>query len=129
MVGVLEMRDIKFRVWDVKRKDMIDDVSVSSNYVEFDQEQYGTYEEFIPMQYTGLKDSKNREVYEGDILKGSAWPYDEVFAVQWQEESMGFVFAKNGWMYNHFIEEMGRDMSIFEVIGNIYENRDLLTYE
>lgn len=69
-------------------------------------------------QYTGLKDSKGNEIYEGDIVRISAHPFDidnnyEVGYNEYMELSCG----------SYYLSKM-RNWA--EVIGNIYENRNLL---
>jgi uncharacterized phage protein (TIGR01671 family) len=73
------------------------------------------------MQFTGLKDKQGKEIYEGDIVQ---WGND-VVEVLYQPRSMSFVFGKQGWLNNHFVEEMN-DIHEAEVIGNRYENPELL---
>jgi len=78
------------------------------------------------MQFTGLKDKNGVDIYECDLLKGS---FNEVFVVKW----------KNGrWIDSTYIKEnYGIECNLFsignsnicefkEVIGNIYENPELL---
>ena len=75
------------------------------------------------LQYTGLKDKRGKEIYEGDILK-CPQPLDdnlfEVGHVYWCSDSAGYYVETN--LSND-------ELSAFtdgEVIGNIYENPELL---
>ena len=73
------------------------------------------------MQFTGLMDKNRIEVYEGDIVKFlyNSTPQEEhIGVVEWNERDCAFTFAKL------FLEPTPR--MTMEVIGNIYENPELL---
>ena len=74
-------------------------------------------------QYTGLKDSKGREIYEGDILhcknKNPYWsPYDHNVVVSWGSDCWN---ADHRSLYECIMHYKT------EVIGNINDNPELLT--
>lgn len=77
------------------------------------------FDDAIIMQCTGLKDKTSKLIYEGDIVNGSCGVYWGKMIVEYNV--VGFVLNKNG-KYLNFLE---RDNYI-EVIGNIYENPELL---
>ena len=65
------------------------------------------------MQYTGLKDKANQPIYEGDILK-----------MENNNSLVGSVTFKDGCF--DFLEKWIGCMKPVEIIGNIYENPELL---
>lgn len=89
------------------------------------------YKNFEPMQFTGLKDKNGKEIYEGDIFREI---YDDdqrdakiVFytVVRWDEKNACF-FTGEVEQENAELFDLDEVAAQFEVIGNIYENPELL---
>jgi len=80
----------------------------------------------ILMQYTGLKDKNGKEIYEGDVVEW-VWENGNIYreVVKWKEipteETSCFGFEFSGDLISKY---GGRDT--VEIIGNIYENPELL---
>ena len=138
------MREIKFRAWWGEEMfyspmkegkyapDIFDDIYIKPDGSIFDFNSYteingGILEEnnsgIILMQFTGLKDRNGKEIYEGDILSNK--DTDGNMVVNWCPISAGFCLDKKGWMFSHYFKE-AVDANQCEVIGNIYEDLELL---
>ena len=149
-------REIKFRVWDKTTNTMFEDNKNTDITIEIFREMvdingipldYENECEAVLMQYTGLKDKNNKEIYEGDILKEENGDLDVCLYLE-AVASYGFVPIEI-YMYNYkeqgeninklsLVEEMYKEYDIqcfprnltprdyLEVIGNIYENPELL---
>lgn len=110
------MREIKFRAWDKERNEM--------RYGFEGQIDWEFRDDYPLMQYTGLKDKNGKEIYEGDIIQ--LWK-DKIKAykveIKWNDHYLGY----EPWcQYIDGLdspEQWGYEM---EVIGNIYENPELL---
>ncbi|MEK5449511.1 YopX family protein [Paenibacillus sp. FSL R7-0331] len=110
-------REIKFRAWDPARKSMENCISISPFGVDDCDRRRWEWNEIEVMQYTGVKDCNGRVIYEGDIARHAVgW----VGKVQYFEGSFEIEAKHQSWPINYV---RGRKI---EVIGNIYENPELL---
>lgn len=85
---------------------------------------HGLYDSIPLMQYTGIKDKNGKEIYEGDVVEYQH--HEEMKEVLRQRSSIGFSegsFVCPEW--GEFVSDS--QLEDCEVIGNIYENPELLT--
>lgn len=123
----------KFRAWDGAKKEMFKDtfaITESGQVVVVEQEfitsppDYVFVDHLVIMQSTGIKDKNGKEIFEGDIVdyKGRK------AIIKWHGSYASFIYR--------FVDEMQERVSEwdplflayhhFEIIGNIYENKDIL---
>ena len=139
------MRPIKFRAWDKKYKEMIEDIAIFPEYdwlVQSDNDPLCERERAKPgqivlMQYTGIRDEEDREIYEGDIVMAiSEKGFDhgthknEFFEVYWFEENGAWYVTRKYRKEEDMeplkeVHEMLVNIS-FELAGNVYKNPELL---
>lgn len=109
-------REIKFRAWDEENEEMIsgDDLA----FEEYDLLKNWLSQDGI-MQFTGLKDKNGKEIYEGDIFVNRGLC---TAVVEWEREGrfLGFTIGEE-----RKIMYINREPKV-EVIGNIYENPELI---
>jgi len=135
------MREIKFRAWIPERKKMfqVGNLVIPKGLNEFGDQELGVSETYsiikphhyiqpVLMQYTGLKDCKVKEIYEGDIVQITCGcGYQENLPVEWKDNHNGY-FARAKWQHDWDNNQL--DMTWTEkdceIIGNIYENPELL---
>lgn len=129
------MRDIKFRAWNKHLGKMEEEVCINEcgEVIHFDYGEYAGVTDDIVMQYTGLKDKNGTEIYEGDIVN-----FQRTFKCPMDGKTMRninvnkeitFDSGKFGYLLNKGITAIDSKVLNMEVIGNIYENPELLENE
>ena len=118
------MREIKFRAWDKENKKMMKVSSLSSENKEIAVRENGTYHFFRMqnlelMQYIGVKDKNNKEIYEGDIYH--VGDKNIRYLVVWFDS--GFEGKQLRSTSYIGLKSWAKDI---EILGNIYENPELL---
>jgi len=124
------MREIKFRAWDKYFKEFSLTVNVEAYKLSLDYP-----DRYVLMQFTGLKDKNGKEIYEGDIVryriyytnffrtKPNSNHHDEhIGIVEWRNDSACFWINGKTWTEFDWI----KIIASVKVIGNIYENPELL---
>lgn len=118
------MREIKFRAWDKLNKEMfnVEIMDFQERKVYRDTVSYRKFEDIELMQYTVLKDMREKEIYEGDILFESFGEkyYKVVF------ENGSFRAELEGDFEEYSFDLIDVVAQGCEVLGNIYENPELL---
>jgi YopX protein len=116
-------REIKFRVWDKYEGYFNSEYSINGMYVygycEGGQIPTEEQHKLIFMQFTGLKDKNGKEIYEGDVLRNT-WNH-RTFVVEWDEGEYPFQSDADSTANEWNVKYGG-----CEVIGNIYQNPELL---
>ena len=119
------MHEILFRAWDTFDKKMrkVINLDFTKWWVQCDEvgERHSFKNErtdrFILMQYTGLKDKNGVKIFEGDI----------VVCNRYEEKVDYLVLLKD--LRDLPSELYGSSLNYREVVGNIYENPELLGVE
>lgn len=137
------VRTIKFRAWHIRRKRMMNVNGLEFTYFKKNPEEPPgdlkdvwlngeidpcRYQKVVLMQYTGIKDKHDIEIFEGDILKNCK---DDLGKVIWDDNYCRF--------YISFIDLIDSTPLVYvmdfdiaqemEIIGNIFENSKLLAIE
>ena len=123
------MREIKFRAWNRTYNWMEDHFYIGAHdgtaydkpsrtfdtpNIEIDE-----YPDYVLMQYTGLKDANGVEIYEGDIVEWNG----AVCYIAWEESDASFMAVEQ---YESWAESGQEWSGDCKVIGNIYQNQELL---
>lgn len=123
----------KFRAW-LKKEQKMDNEIDHISWLEDELYCIGdgiTYmvlaEDLVLMQSTGLKDKNGKEIFEGDILGIETDEGILNVNVFWDEKHALFMFESEIHNEKELLAELVEDNTYpFEIIGNIYENHELL---
>lgn len=142
------MREIKFRGYNEFEKKWVYGYGLhQSIFIDGSSNAYvtaGIREVFIVDkesvgQYTGLKDKNGVEIYEGDIVRRPAFVDKDCYCKV--SKLFGYIemnsyawcvvnkYKNKKYLSPLFIEEEVGELENIEVIGNIYENKELLEVE
>ena len=124
-------REIRFRAWDKKGRKMLDLQKLTPLATELNGLFLPFNDDSILMQFTGLLDKGGKEIYEGDIV-------DAIAEKQYKEHTIISDIISSGvnssaWEVRcnkdatHGLHLMWGGWISLEIIGNIYENPELLS--
>ena len=127
---------MKYRIWDKKEKKFIKNIAVDQygDYVEFYIDEFepdwsylseveGT--KYVTMLESGLKDIKGKDIFEGDLIKFKS----EIVGDEFFDNRIGKVVFEEAafWIdYSDVSIPLWSETRGYEVLGNIYENSELL---
>lgn len=122
------MREIKFRAWHKLAKKMYKAGVLSQDYVRIDHQPdnmgrtvtWLSTDDIELMQYTGLKDTKGQDIYEGDIVNY----LDSNMTIAWSD-----ILARpilQPYTIEHHYDLNSGVAEECEIIGNIFVNAELV---
>ena len=145
------MREIKFRAWHPEKKKTFYDVGILADDILIWEDMkldwiligHISSGRVMPqlnlMQYTGLMDKNGKEIYEGNRVKMIKVLYGDTSKEERCEPFIAEVFWRDGkFLYCEITDEetaypesgcLYAQTQELEVIGNIYENKELLAKE
>ena len=121
------MRPIKYEAWDKKMERMVVVLSLSwigsgEQGTPFRVNGVINSDRFELREFTGLKDKKGKEIYEKDIVKSKG----KIGYIYWCWSRPGFRLVIRNKKTNHRKAFKIDILDGFEIIGNIYKNKNLI---
>ena len=106
------MKELKFRVWDKERETLF---GIAITYLDSENKNIS--------KFTGLHDKHGKEIFEGDIIKIK----DETYRITYNGcfSSFDMTNIDKAKQYKD-LYILNRDYQKSEIVGNIYQNRELL---
>ena len=135
-------REIKYRAWHKEKKKMF-----NVDYIDFKCQAHSVglsdpkYDEALRsddrrdielMQFTGVKDNKGVDIYEGDILQPERYIKTNWLRGVVEFKNSAFQLTGENYSQNNLYLSMklgSKANNVIIVIGNIYEHANLLNYE
>ncbi len=125
------MRPIKYRAWLIPKGKMYPVEALNFHpengevtYVFITEHAYGIpVKDVILREFTGLKDRQGKEIYEGDILRIEDATAQVIFWERPPEFGLNFHHNEDKWCEDWNLSD---DSERMEIVGNIYENAELL---
>lgn len=124
------MREIKFRVWHEGQMNPASIINNCAHIGMADELDFETSKAIVSlldldtpvMQYTGIKDKNGKEIYDNDILRKCG----NNSIVLWDDNDAKFISVQvSDYILNYKVDEY-IIWAASEIIGNIYENPELL---
>ncbi|MCL7873828.1 YopX family protein [Bacillus altitudinis] len=124
------MRNTKFRVWDENAQEMVYEVGLTPEGIPYSipdhaeaSDQFDYYPSCHKMQFTGLRDSKGVDIYEGDIVRGAPryQREDEIILLEKKVSFLKGCYMFGSWNAHEYFNKHQH----IEVVGNLYEDPDL----
>ena len=134
-------REIKFRAWDGEKMHHSNLLALHEGFTWdhgrkylHDSTQWENEDGFCwspaLMQYTGLKDKNGKDIYEGDIInskRGNGYDFDADYAFAVKFDNGAFRSDNTDvLLWDYIRPKRITELTNYEVIGNIYENPELL---
>ncbi|MEC3737025.1 YopX family protein [Bacillus safensis] len=123
------MRESKFRVWDDNAQELVYEVGLTPEGIPYSipahaeaSDQFDYYPSCHKMQFTGLRDKNNVDIYEGDIVQGSLRLHGDVGPIMRKVYMHKGCYMFGVWNAHEYFNKHQH----IEVVGNIYEDPDLL---
>lgn len=128
-------REIKFKIWFNGKMCVPGDSTIKEIY--FDGGPWNEKTDGTLLQYTGLKDKTGKEIYDGDVVKVDRCRVVDGELVETGIETGNVFWADYFYQYRVSFDHIRYDDyealmdndDRYEVIGNIYENPELIKYE